>query len=54
MDKNTFPNGHFIGRYKGVSYYAHLGKIQCLFGWVPKEFNSIRAARLAITKWSKT
>lgn len=50
----TTPQGTFIGKYKGVSYYANQGKYNCLFGWMPKEFDSIRALKCAVTKWSKT
>lgn len=47
------PEGLFIGKYKGVSYYANKGRIECLFGWMPKSFVSIRAFKCAVTKWQK-
>lgn len=51
---NTAPHGTFIGRYKGVNFYAHHGKYNCLFGWAPKEFDSIRALKCAVTRWEKS
>jgi len=51
---NKFPNGLYIGTYKGINYYAAGAKIQCLFGWLPKEFDSIRAFKCAVTRWEKT
>lgn len=44
----------FIGRYKGVSMYSRGGAINFLFGWMPQVKQSIRAAKIAITKWRKT
>jgi hypothetical protein len=45
--------GIFIGKYKGVSYYADKGNIRCLFGWVPQSFYSMRQFKLAVTRWQK-
>ena len=50
----SFPNGIFVGRYKGVSIYANKGRYECLFGWLPKTFDSLRQAKYNITKWSKS
>lgn len=50
---NTFPLGLFIARYKGISIYANRGSYQFLFGWVPQTRQSLRAAKLAITKYLK-
>jgi len=44
----------FLGIYKGVCYYTDRGTIKCQFGWVPKEFQSIRAFKLAVTRWINT
>ncbi|MHB1100238.1 MAG: hypothetical protein ACYCZR_11855 [Burkholderiales bacterium] len=49
--QDSFPNGIFIGRYKGISFYAKDGEYQCLFGWVPKTFPSIRAIKYNITRY---
>ena len=53
MSANQFPDGLFIGIYKGVKYYTKEGKIQCLFGWMPKTFDSIRSFKINVTKWQK-
>jgi hypothetical protein len=50
---STFPNGMFVMRYKGVGVYASMGKYQCLFGWMPKEFGSLRAFKCAVTRREK-
>lgn len=39
-------------RYKGVAMYLSGGNVHFLFGWVPQVKHSIRAAKIAITKWS--
>jgi hypothetical protein len=48
-------NKIFLGKYKGVSFYQVLKEkthvIQCLFGWLPKEFQSVLAFKQAVTKW---
>lgn len=44
---------HYIGTYKGIKYYSDKGRIHCLFGWVPKDFGSIRSFKLAVTKREK-
>jgi hypothetical protein len=49
----TFPNGIYIGRYKGVNFYTTGGTIQCLFGWMPMEFSSIHAFKCAVTRREK-
>lgn len=49
----TFPDGTYIGTYKGVRYYTKGGQIQFLLGWVPQTKPSLRAAKIAITKWMK-
>ena len=48
-----FPNGIYIGTYKNVRYHSKGGEIQCLFGWVPKTFHSIRRFKLAVTRREK-
>jgi hypothetical protein len=40
----------YIGTYKGFKYYPDKGVIHCHFGWIPKEFSSIRSFKLAVTK----
>ena len=50
----SFPSGTFVGRYKGVSIFTHKGRYECLFGWMPKTYDSLRQARYNITKWSNT
>mgnify|MGYP000624392053 CR=1 FL=1 len=50
---NTFALGLFVDRYKGISIYASKGKYNFLFGWVPQTKHSLRAAKLAITKYQK-
>ena len=49
----TFPSGTYIGQYKGVKYYSNDGTIECLFGWMPKTFSSIRAFKCAVTRREK-
>ncbi len=51
---NVFPNGFYVGTYRGVPYYTHKGKWQCLFGWVPKEFDTLLKLKRAVTRWEKT
>ena len=50
---NPFPNGIYVGTYKNIPYYSKGGEIQCLFGWVPKTFHSIRSFKLAVTRREK-
>jgi hypothetical protein len=50
----TFPSGTYIGKYKGVPYYAKNGKYECLFGWMPKTFETIRQLKYNVTLWRKT
>jgi hypothetical protein len=50
---NTTNLGLFVGRYKGITIYARQGKYNFLFGWVPQTKQSLRAAKLAITKYLK-
>lgn len=50
---DTFPNGMYSGTYKGVKFYSSGGVIQCLFGWMPKTFSSIRAFKIAVTRREK-
>lgn len=49
-NNNSFPNGLYIGNYKGINYFTTGGTIQCLFGWRPMEFHSIRAFKQAVTR----
>ena len=51
---NPFPSGSYIGTYKGVPFYSDRGEYQCLFGWVPKRFHSIRQLKINVTKWRKS
>lgn len=53
MITKRFPSGIYIGRYKGINYYSEKGTIQCLFGFLPKEFHSIRAFKCAVTRREK-
>lgn len=42
----------FLGVYHTVKYYqADGGKIHCLFGWVPKTFDSVAQFQHAVRKW---
>ena len=50
----AFPNGLYLGAYKGVKLYTNRGQIQFLLGWLPQTKASLRAAKIAITKWKNT
>lgn len=52
--QNTFPSGIFVGKYRGISFYASQGKYQCLFGWRPMEFGTTRALKMAVTNYMKS
>lgn len=43
----------FLGIYHGVKYYTRGGKIICLFGWMPKEFETIKKFQAGVRAWEK-
>ena len=43
----------FVGYYRGVRIDVDKGDFVFLFGWVPQRKQSLRAAKVAITKWRK-
>lgn len=49
-----FPIGTYVGTYKGVKFYADRGNYVCLFGWLPKRFESIRHLKYNVTLWRKS
>jgi hypothetical protein len=41
----------FLGVYHNIRYYTSGGKIHCLFGWMPKTFDSVKQFQHAVRKW---
>lgn len=50
----VFPSGVFVMRYKNVDIYTKDGNYLFLLGWSPQIRVTLRAAKLAITKWRNT
>jgi hypothetical protein len=51
---DQFPSGFYVGTYKDVPFYVDKGEWQCLFGWMPKRFDTLLKLKRAVTKWKKS